>query len=353
MCITVIGIPFAIATCILIGLCAIAFACLVLAAAFVAGLIVYLILKCIWCLLTRWPYWISNFRIWRAERALLRGLPPPVTSARDFPTAQWTGPKAGTQKPLQAVPAGYLEALGMPTAPPRLHVAAQFTSAIAVPLSDLPAMVECQICMEEKLPSMFPSRAPTDDCDHGRADCCSNCLVQAIITAFESNMWDDIRCPMCNIQLQHKDVAEFAPPDIFARYDILATRRALEQSLPNFRWCLGPNCSFGQEHPDDPKENPIVVCSSCGFVQCSHHNTPWHTDKSCEEYDAFLIAGSSNAEKRSEKIIKKIAKRCPGCERYINKNGGCGHMTCLCGRQFCWNCLHVYPGHSWGCTRRA
>lgn len=112
------------------------------------------------------------------------------------------------------------------------------------------------------------------------------------------------------------------------RYDILATRRALEQSLPNFRWCLGPNCSFGQEHPDDPKENPIVVCSSCGFVQCSHHNTPWHTDKSCEEYDAFLIAGSSNAEKRSEKIIKKIAKRCPGCERYINKNGGCGHMTC-------------------------
>jgi len=115
-----------------------------------------------------------------------------------------------------------------------------------------------------------------------------------------------------------------------SRYDILATRRALEQSLPNFRWCLGPNCTFGQEHPDDPKENPIVVCSSCGFVQCSHHNTPWHAGRNCEEYDVMLLDTSSSAEKKSEKIIKKIAKRCPQCERFINKNGGCGHMTCRC-----------------------
>jgi hypothetical protein len=58
---------------------------------------------------------------------------------------------------------------------------------------------------------------------------------------------------------------------------------------------------------------------------------------------------------KSEKVVKKIAKRCPGCQRYINKNGGCNHMSCvyylsvvwnrqtnlllgLCGRQFCWNC---------------
>ncbi len=133
---------------------------------------------------------------------------------------------------------------------------------------------------------------------------------------------------MCNLQLQHADVAFHAPPYIFARYDTLATRRALEQSLPNFRWCLGPNCNFGQEHPDSPDANPIIVCSSCGFVACSHHNTSWHTDQTCEQYDQALEAGASTAEKISEKIIRKIAKQCPGCQRYINKNGGCGHMTC-------------------------
>jgi hypothetical protein len=132
--------------------------------------------------------------------------------------AQWTGQKAGTQKPFQAIPAGYMVGSVLPQEPPRLHIAAQFTTVDpAGPVGDLPGMVECQVCMEEKLPSMFPARAPTDDCDHARSDCCSTCLAQAIITAFEGNMWDDIRCPMCNIQLQHKDVAEFAPPDIFAR----------------------------------------------------------------------------------------------------------------------------------------
>jgi hypothetical protein len=48
----------------------------------------------------------------------------------------------------------------------------------------------------------------------------------------------------------------------------------------------------------------------------------------CEEYDARIVAGALAAEKRSEKVIKQLAKRCPGCKRYINKNGGCRHMSC-------------------------
>lgn len=112
------------------------------------------------------------------------------------------------------------------------------------------------------------------------------------------------------------------------RYDTLFLRRTLEQELPNFRWCLGPSCTFGQEHPDDPSPKPLIVCSFCGFVACSNHNSPWHSGRTCEEYDKETRAGMSSVEKHSEKIIRKIAKRCPGCERYINKNGGCGHMTC-------------------------
>jgi hypothetical protein len=59
-----------------------------------------------------------------------------------------------------------------------------------------------------------------------------------------------------------------------------------------------------------------------------HHNTPWHSEMTCEEYDVKIAAGAIVAEKKSEKVIKKIAKRCPGCRRYINKNGGCPHMSC-------------------------
>jgi hypothetical protein len=80
---------------------------------------------------------------------------------------------------------------------------------------------ECQICFEEKPQHEFPSRKITQGCEHeGRlelTDCCTACLERHIVSAFESNMWDDIRCPVCNAQLQHEDMANFAPRDIFER----------------------------------------------------------------------------------------------------------------------------------------
>ncbi len=44
--------------------------------------------------------------------------------------------------------------------------------------------------------------------------------------------------------------------------------------------------------------------------------------------------------------ITANAKKCVQCEKYIEKNGGCNHMTCkLCGKEFCWLCLLSWYGH--------
>lgn len=214
MCISVVGIPFAAATCLLIAAAAVALVLLGLFAAFLACLVVYLTFKLIWSLLTRWPYWISEHRIWRAERRLLRGEELPITEARDFP--RWDGylKKVGTQEPLrstlgylgpppelkdctiQAVPPGYIAVAETIQTPSRLHITERFSSdGRAGPATELPRlyMKDCQVCMEEKSPMLFPLRPPTSSCEHAAVDCCKSCLAQSITMAFENNMWDDIR----------------------------------------------------------------------------------------------------------------------------------------------------------------
>lgn len=212
---------------------------------------------------------------------------------------------------------------------------------------EIPGGLECQICFDVKPEEEFPSRRMTKKCKHDATDCCSECLNHSISTAFEGNMWDDIRCPICNEQLQFQDMAELAPPSVFERYDAFYLRRALEQDLPYFRWCVSRHCSYGEEYPEDP--SPVIACSACGTLACSHHNVPWHHEETCSEYDRRIAARQARAEYKSEKAIRRVAKRCPGCMRFINKNGGCNHMTCLCGRQFCWTCLHDHPGHHQTC----
>ena len=212
------------------------------------------------------------------------------------------------------------------------------------PPSGVPRGIECQICFDEKTLNDFPSRRMTSNCQHEPTDCCNACLAQAISISFGGNMWDDIRCPICNEQLEYQDMIELAPPEVFqrytrltnisgelvtdssVRYDALHLRRAVERDLPNFRWCVGPHCSYGEEHPDD--SGPVIECSACGLLACFQHLVPWHHGESCSEYDRRIVARQARAEHKSEKEIKRVAKRCPGCRRFINKNGGCNHMTC-------------------------
>ncbi len=36
-------------------------------------------------------------------------------------------------------------------------------------------------------------------------------------------------------------------------------------------------------------------------------------------------------------------KQCPSCKYWVEKNEGCNHMTCRCGKQFCYVCGGDYP----------
>lgn len=36
-------------------------------------------------------------------------------------------------------------------------------------------------------------------------------------------------------------------------------------------------------------------------------------------------------------------KECGKCRRWVEKQSGCDHITCLCGHDFCYRCGGNYP----------
>lgn len=211
MCITVVGIPFAIGTCVLVGAAVLLFAALVLLGAAAILACVFFIFKGIFCLLIRIPFWIDEFRIRRVERRLLR-LPIAEIQTQHMQT------RPGA-RPFQVFSGRVISRPGQLPMPQQVHLPPpNLRPGPAIPATELPGAIECQVCLEKKLPDEFPTRQPTGACSHP-VNCCKPCISQSITSAFEGRIWDDIRCPFCNIQLQHQDVAEFAPADIFLRYE--------------------------------------------------------------------------------------------------------------------------------------
>ncbi|KAF2662956.1 hypothetical protein K491DRAFT_8663 [Lophiostoma macrostomum CBS 122681] len=222
----------------------------------------------------------------------------------------------------------------------------------------------CEVCKDLKPPSAFPIRQCTSRCTHP-PHTCMPCIRDWISATIESKGWDQCACPECNELMDYTDVKFFATGDIFLRYDALAARAALSQ-IPNFHWCLSPDCSSGQIHPYELSQNPTFVCTACSHTYCLNHaSTPYHSGLSCTEYDAFLSArnsvaspppspllASASSERRQlrkaarqvkadAKLAQQIGKRCPNseCGWWIEKNEGCDHMTCSkCQFEFCWLC---------------
>jgi len=216
MCITVVGIPVAIATCIVVAAAVLAFALAVLAvAAGVGAGIFYTLRGALWVLL-RIPFWISEFKIHHAERRVFR---LPISQPRPMqqfpPRDGWRGGIFPRYPPRHLAPAATI------VQPPPAHLPpATPDESAAAPARDLPGAIECHICLEKKLPDQFPPRLPTEKCDHPVV-CCRLCLTRTIETAFQGRIWDDIRCPLCNVQFQHQDVAQHASSEIFEKYAIL------------------------------------------------------------------------------------------------------------------------------------
>ncbi|KAI3917587.1 hypothetical protein MKW98_021349 [Papaver atlanticum] len=126
------------------------------------------------------------------------------------------------------------------------------------------------------------------------------------------------------------------------RYSRYLLRSYIEGNKKS-KWCPAPGCSsavlfvLGSENFD-------VTCK-CNYKFC------WScTEEAHRPVDCSTIAewkDKNNNESENVTWILANSKPCPKCQRPIEKNHGCMHMSCTapCLYQFCWLCLCPWSKH--------
>eukprot|EP00814_Leptocylindrus_danicus_P014026 CAMPEP_0116037076 /NCGR_PEP_ID=MMETSP0321-20121206/21728_1 /TAXON_ID=163516 /ORGANISM="Leptocylindrus danicus var. danicus, Strain B650" /LENGTH=375 /DNA_ID=CAMNT_0003514991 /DNA_START=107 /DNA_END=1231 /DNA_ORIENTATION=+ len=87
-------------------------------------------------------------------------------------------------------------------------------------------------------------------------------------------------------------------------------------------------------------EDRKMRCGACHVEFCGLCRRPWstlvsrktHSGRSCARYEARLQLENANDYFTTALAIG--ARACPRCSIRVQRNGGCNHMTCVCGMEW-------------------
>jgi hypothetical protein len=85
----------------------------------------------------------------------------------------------------------------------------------------------------------------------------------------------------------------------------------------------------------------------CGHQFCIDCKQEPHFPATCTSYRAYIDEAQQNGDLITDPNAKYIVqgRNCISCNEFIEKNGGCNHMTCRCGAEFCWLCTARWKAH--------
>lgn len=204
--------------------------------------------------------------------------------------------------------------------------------------------IQCHICCNHGGDVVIPAAKITHSCPYART-VCESCLKNHIKHAIMKQAYFNIPCictsgDHCKTKLKYRHIQRYADTSDFNTYDEGILQECLE-SDPEFRWCSATGCGSGQLHVRQDSY-PRMRCHECRQCTCFTHRCPWHSGRTCEQYDRDASASEEVA--LLQNLEGSNFRRCPKCGHGIEKNKGCSHMTCRCKYEFCWHCMAPYGG---------
>jgi len=199
-------------------------------------------------------------------------------------------------------------------------------------------MWSCGICLED---FNYPKRPVK--CNGGHTFCRS-CLEKYIEVCLRTPGVVGFKCPMsfaCGTEFPVSVASKMFPQGRVEEVLANATLKDAKSDDWVFR-CENATCPGVLRAPASSSMPSFLQCNSCSQslllgpqdeeFYLKLRNQPGMTLE--ERLDAFYFA--------------RKTKQCPYCHKVIERVEGCPHMTCVCGKEFCWNCGGKYKkGSPW------
>eukprot|EP01117_Protostelium_nocturnum_P002834 TRINITY_DN13754_c0_g1_i1.p1 TRINITY_DN13754_c0_g1~~TRINITY_DN13754_c0_g1_i1.p1 ORF type:complete len:533 (-),score=158.03 TRINITY_DN13754_c0_g1_i1:49-1647(-) len=186
---------------------------------------------------------------------------------------------------------------------------------------------DCMICYDSIRNYV---KIHSKEVDHSGCIYCKECLNKYVKLKVVEDKWTQISCPTKGC----KHSCDLVLPEIFEGQELEDFLEKLTDNAinfnPNYKKCPNPDCNFAIEM--DGCTDQFPECGRCYSKWCIECNGKAHEGFECEQ-------AKSDDDKMLELALKKDTKPCPHCKATIQKSGGCSHIICKCGNQFCYDCL--------------
>ncbi|CAF1120532.1 unnamed protein product [Adineta steineri] len=211
--------------------------------------------------------------------------------------------------------------------------------------------LECSICCETLTTNNACQLLP---CYH---TLCHTCLTSYIRTSVSSATYSSTSTSLiscfqsdCSTHMNPSLLQGFISFEIYESYiQSLIDRHIF--STGNYRKCPSRVCSNLLIIDDNTKLTSMCSCGQRVCLQCFEE---YHFPATCQQYKFYvarlresgddLLSESKIGDNSSCYIAE--GKNCPNCGEFVEKNGGCPHMTCKCGNEYCWMCLKRWSTHN-------
>ncbi|OMP88021.1 putative E3 ubiquitin-protein ligase rbrA [Diplodia seriata] len=196
-------------------------------------------------------------------------------------------------------------------------------SRLTAPAAPATATAVCIVCLDTLAPAAVV-RIPRP-CNHAL---CHPCLEEAYRQAAHAGTDSHQLC--CSAGGPSLRAAfDLMRPHLSADTAAAFAAKRLEEDTPDKTYCHRRTCSAFI--PPDAADGR---CPSCQHLTCAGCKAAAHPGRPCPGAPA-ADAADADALRLAE---QSGWRRCPNCRHFVERSGGCDHMTCRCRTQFCYSC---------------